>query len=45
MERLDGEKGCMKLKLKNLKVWAVRGDICLDGHRLWEGADMENEGF
>lgn len=45
MERLDGEKGCMKLKLKNLKVWAVRGDICLDGHRLWEGADIENEGF
>lgn len=36
MERLDGEKGCMKLKLKNLKVWAVRGDICLDGHRLWK---------
>ena len=45
LESLAGTSGCIKLKFKNLKIWAVRGDICLDGHRLWEGADMENEGF
>lgn len=42
---LAGTSGCIKLKFKNLKIWAMRGDICLDGHRLWEGADMENEGY
>lgn len=45
LESLAGTSGCIKLKFKNLKIWAVQGDICLDGHRLWEGADMENEGF
>lgn len=45
LESLAGTSGCIKLKFKNLKIWAVQGDICLDGHRLWDGADMENEGF
>ncbi len=44
-DSLAGTAGCIKLKFRNLKIWAVRGDICLDGHRLWEGADMENEGL
>ena len=45
LENLSGTSGCIKFRFKNLKIWAVEGDICLDGHRLWEGADMENEGF
>lgn len=44
LDSLAGTTGCIKLKFRNLKIWAVRGDICSDGHRLWEGADMENEG-
>ena len=43
MEKLKGSQGCIKFRFKNMKIWAVRGDLCLDGHRLWEGADMENE--
>jgi hypothetical protein len=44
LENLTGESGCLKIRFTNLKVWAIQGDICLDGHRLWEGADIDNEG-
>lgn len=42
-ETLPG-KGCMRIKAVNLQIWAVQGDFVLSGHRLWEGADLENEG-
>ncbi|MDO5135636.1 MAG: hypothetical protein Q4D55_06240 [Eubacteriales bacterium] len=38
------ERGCIRLRTKNMKIWAVRGEFHLFGHRLWEGADPENEG-
>lgn len=41
---LPAKKCCMRIKSSNLQIWAVRGDFELSGHRLWEGADLENEG-
>lgn len=41
---LSQKKGCMRIKFSNLKIWAVQGGFELCGHRLWEGADLENEG-
>lgn len=43
--RLPDIAGCIRLKFKNLKIWAIRGELEYKGHRLWEGADMENEGM
>lgn len=43
-EELPVKRGCICLRTKNMKIWAVKGDFCLFGHRLWEGADPENEG-
>lgn len=47
MERgkLPDKSGCIRFKFQNLKIWAVRGEMEYKGHRLWEGADMENEGM
>lgn len=42
-EYLPAERGCIRLEFENLKIWAVRGTFRLYGHRLWEGADLENE--
>lgn len=42
---LPGGTGCIRLKFENLKIWALRGELEYKGHRLWEGADMENEGM
>ena len=39
LENLAGQKLSLILRMKNAKVWAVRGDIALAGHRLWEGAE------
>ena len=39
------QKWMHRFKFKNLKIWAVRGEMEYKGHRLWEGADMENEGM
>ena len=39
------KSGQIRIQLKNLKIWAVRGELEYKGHRLWEGADMENEGM
>lgn len=36
---LTGEKASLKLRFKNLKVWAVQGDVVQAEHRLWEGAE------
>ena len=44
-EKLPDKSGCIRFKFKNLKIWAVRGEMEYKGHRLWEGADMENEGM
>ena len=39
LEKLAGQKVSLILRMKNAKVWALRGDIALGGHRLWEGAE------
>lgn len=44
-EKLPDKSGCIRFKFQNLKIWAVRGEMEYKGHRLWEGADMENEGM
>ena len=44
-KKLPDKSGCIRFQFKNLKIWAVRGELEYKGHRLWEGADMENEGM
>ena len=39
MEQLAGEKVSLKLRLRNVKLWALRGDVEMAEHRLWEGAE------
>ena len=39
IESLAGQKASLKLRFKNLKVWALRGDLDQAEHRLWEGAE------
>ena len=41
LESLKGQKVSLKLRLRGAKAWAIRGDIALAGHRLWEGAAEE----
>lgn len=38
LKDLEGQKISLRLRTRNTQVWAVRGDITLAGHRLWEGA-------
>ena len=38
LEQLAGEKVSLKLRLRNVKLWALRGDVEMAEHRLWEGA-------
>lgn len=38
MEHLTGKKASLKLRMRHMKVWAVKGDVLLGEHRLWEGA-------
>ena len=40
---MPAEKGCLRIKSKNLQLWAVRGELAVSGHRLWEGADLDIE--
>lgn len=42
-QALPDMAGCLRFCFRNLKIWAVRGELEYKGHRLWEGADMENE--
>lgn len=39
LEVLAGEKASLKLQFRNLKIWAVQGDVVQAEHRLWEGAE------
>ena len=39
MEQLAGEKVSLKLRMRNVKLWALRGDVEMAEHRLWEGAE------
>ena len=39
LEQLAGEKVSLKLRLRNVKLWALRGDVEMAEHRLWEGAE------
>lgn len=43
LQELNGRSGCLKLRFKNLILFALRGEISIDGHRLWEGADISLE--
>lgn len=38
-ESLAGQKASVKLRFRNLKLWALRGDVDQAEHRLWEGAE------
>lgn len=38
LEPLMGKKASLKLRMRQMKVWALKGDIRLGEHRLWEGA-------
>ncbi len=38
LEELKDQKVCIKLRTENVKLWAVRGDLAMKEHRLWEGA-------
>lgn len=39
LECLSGEKVSLKLRFRNVKVWALQGDVVQAEHRLWEGAE------
>lgn len=43
MDCLAGMKASLKLRIRHMKVWAVKGDILLGEHRLWEGAEDINQ--
>lgn len=43
--KIPKKSGCIRFEFTNLKIWAIRGAMEYKGHRLWEGADMENEGM
>lgn len=37
--RLKGQKVSLKIRMRGTKLWALRGDLLLAEHRLWEGAE------
>lgn len=39
LARLKGQKVSLKIRMRGTKLWALRGDLLLAEHRLWEGAE------